>query len=180
MLHSIFIPTSRFSLLQLPHVHLNRPPKSFYVPMLLIIDIFKILGFITLFLCSEVGIAVMNAISNYIMEKQKSENKTPIMVNSKEKTSKCLPIENWKWCWTWNSLITEVYIVPRTGACRFGSVCATVLGSFHWQDRSGSTAPCQKPGPTINHTNPQRKLFTFSFSGFKTFSEENVLWTNLE
>lgn len=122
----------------------------------------------------------MNAISNSIMKKnQKSENKTPIMVNSKEKTSKCL-LENWKWCWTWNSLITEVYIVPRTGACRFGSVCATVLGSFHWQDRSGSTAPCQKPGPTINHTNPQRKLFTFSFSGFKTFSEENVLWTNLE
>lgn len=39
--------------------------------MLLIIDIFKILGFITLFLCSEVGIAVMNAISNYIMEKTK-------------------------------------------------------------------------------------------------------------
>lgn len=37
----------------------------------------------------------MNAISNSIMKKkkQKSENKTPIMVNSKEKTSKCLPRE---------------------------------------------------------------------------------------
>ena len=38
--------------------------------MLLIIDIFKILGFINLFLCSEVGTAVMNAISNNIMGKK--------------------------------------------------------------------------------------------------------------
>lgn len=41
-------------------------------------------------------------------------------------------------------------------------------------------APCQKPGLTVNHTNPQRKLFTFSFSAFKTFSGENVLWTVCE
>lgn len=84
-----------FSLLQLPHVHLNRPPKSFYIPMLLIIDIFKILGlynFISLFrsrnCCYECHLQQHNEKKN-----QKSENKTPIMVNSKEKTSKCLPRE---------------------------------------------------------------------------------------